>query len=778
MIDATHCRQSWGLAALGCLGLSLAAMTHAGTTPAKANARALTLTDAIESTRFMRDRNRNPVFFSPSGKRYAVALVRGDVARDGVWWELQVGEALPKPTAPRSIAHLFTSGKGAGYEEVFGSDALTSGSNIPVWLDERHVAFFWEDERGIQQVMSADVEEGHVTPLTRHPTRVVYYGAAPDGTIFYTAAMPIDRTRAEARRRGSYVVTDSDAIELLQGSLRGGWDWMFNQRFIARGAEAPRRVVFEGGEVVSRYLPVNRTPAFSPDGRFAVTPHSILPERLSESWRSYTLPHFQDMWKERDEDPNAWYARQFESLFVVDMEKAHARPLWDVPNDPSGRTRIAWSPSGDRLLLGPTFLPIDVADDDARNALAVAEVDVATGQYWRLPFPASEARNIQTIRWLDAATVDIRVRDRRQWTLRRDVAGWLNQSGPIDPSIYMSAQQPPVYVKEDLNQPPKLMSRSKAGKETVLLDPNPALGSQIRFAKVEWIKQVGADGKAWEGRLYYPLNYQPGRRYPLVFQTYVYARREEFSLYGFDGSPLGPGISAYIAQPLASRDVFVLHGPSRAESVDEVNVVADAFEAQINRLIDEGKVDRNRVGIIGFSATGWLTSYALIREKFRYAAAITDDNKDGSYMQAAISGWPYSLGEHLIGASPFGEGLKRWLEHSPAMNTERIHTPLLMTVSSAAAELGGWELFSRLRFQRKPVEYFFVADQEHGSHELQNPGQLISLQGRALDWWCYWLKDERDPDPAKAEQYARWDVLRQQHKKDLQSLDASGEASR
>jgi hypothetical protein len=778
MIDATNRRQSWGLAALVCLGLLLGAIANAATASAQNTARALTLTDAIESTRFMQDRNRNAVFFSPSGKRYAVALVRGDVARDGVWWELQVGEALPKPMPPRSVARLFTSGKGAGYEEIFGSDALTSGSNVPVWLDERHVAFFWEDERGIQQVMSADVEEGRVTPLTRHPTRVVYYGAAPDGAIFYTAAMPIDRTRAEARRRGSYVVTDSDAIELLQGSLRGAWDWMFNQRFIARGTGAPRRVVFDGGEVVSRYLPVNRTPAFSPDGRFAITPHSILPERLPESWRSYTLPHFQDMWKERDEDPNAWYARQFESLFVVDMKKAHARPLWDVPNDPSGRTRIAWSPGGDRLLLGPTFLPTDVADDDARNALAVAEVDVATGQYWRLPFPASEARNIQTIRWLDAATVDIRVRDGRQWTLRREAAGWLSQSGPIDPSIYMRAEQPPVYVKEDMNQPPTLVSRNRAGKETVLLDPNPALGSQIRFAKVEWIKQVGPDGKAWEGRLYYPLNYQPGRRYPLVFQTYVYARREEFSLYGFDGSSLGPGISAYIAQPLASRDVFVLHGPSRAESVDEVNVVADAFEAQIDRLVDEGKVDRNRVGIIGFSATGWLTSYALIREKFPYAAAITDDNKDGSYMQAAISGWPYSLGEHLIGAPPFGEGLKRWLEHSPAMNTERIHTPLLMTASSAALELGGWELFSRLRFQRKPVEYFFVADQEHGSHQLQNPGQLISLQGRALDWWCYWLKDERDPDPAKADQYARWDILRQQHTKDLQSLGASADASR
>ena len=74
-------------------------------------------------------------------------------------------------------------------------------------------------------------------------------------------------------------------------------------------------------------------------------------------------------------------------------------------------------------------------------------------------------------------------------------------------------------------------------------------------------------------------------------------------------------------------------------------------------------------------------------------------------------------------------------------------------------------MFSRLRFLRKPVEYYFIPDVDHGSHGLQNPRQLRALQGRALDWWRFWLKDERDPDPAKRAQYEAWDALREMHLK-------------
>jgi len=36
---------------------------------------------------------------------------------------------------------------------------------------------------------------------------------------------------------------------------------------------------------------------------------------------------------------------------------------------------------------------------------------------------------------------------------------------------------------------------------------------------------------------------------------------------------------------------------------------------------------------------------------------------------------------------------------------------------------------------------------------------MLSQQGN-VDWFCFWLKGEEDPAPAKVEQYARWRDLR------------------
>jgi hypothetical protein len=36
---------------------------------------------------------------------------------------------------------------------------------------------------------------------------------------------------------------------------------------------------------------------------------------------------------------------------------------------------------------------------------------------------------------------------------------------------------------------------------------------------------------------------------------------------------------------------------------------------------------------------------------------------------------------------------------------------------------------------------------------------MTSQEGK-VDWFCFWLKGEEDPDPEKAEQYKRWRELR------------------
>lgn len=312
-------------------------------------------------------------------------------------------------------------------------------------------------------------------------------------------------------------------------------------------------------------------------------------------------------------------------------------------------------------------------------------------------------------------------------------------------------------------------------KERMILDLNPGLSDRFALGKVEKIEWNDAAGRTWSGILYYPANFEANRRYPLVIQTRGPLPIDEFSLSGKGGNApgLGPGISAYVAQPLAGRGIAVLvaedkYVPGIVSNPEEPKMHMAGYQAGAEHLVRLGLVDRDNVGIMGFSRGGWRIEYALVHSDFPYAAAIAADNIDGGYLQAALMSWRKDL-EEITGATPFGDGLKTWLQIAPTFNVEKIHAPLRIQQESGglAATVTQWEMFSRLRHLKKPVEFYVIPDIEHGSHALQNPAQVLASQEGALDWWLFWLKSEEDPQEQKIEQYDRWRKLRELHEADL-----------
>lgn len=736
-------------------------------------ARTLTPRAALETSRFMKSASGAVAVVSPDGQRYVVATVTGDAARDGAWLEVRVGRLDSLRTAqPRRIARLFTHGRGADYLRHGGSELLLSPArNVPRWIDDEHVALLWEDAATHRQVVSIAVDTGTLRYLTSDPHDVDDFAAQAGGrTLLYRAAAPCLQRPTPTEQADGWVVDAQDAYELLYGC--GAWRRNDHRLFVI-DAQHPsaRPVIFEGGDAISRSAALVPM-VLSPSGRIGIAATSV--SEVPEQWSAYTAEHFRRMWQARlaasaAADP---YAAQFQQLFVVRTGDATARALWAVPNEPYGRLRVAWSSDELRVAVGPTFLPVQEAGAAGLAGEAVAVVNIDDARVESVPVPREVARRMRQLRWLGSSKIEVQLdegclRYVREDRWREDAAGACSTSA--------NAAAVQVVLREDLNSPPVLVAREVgSGQEQLAWDPNPGLMQRYRMGHVEWLDQV-VNGMRWRGRLYYPTDYVPGQRYPLVIQTHSMAGRQEFSLYGRGGgSPaLGPGVSAYLAQPLANRGFFVLHGRADAHIEDAsphaLQARITATEHVVEHLVREGRVDRNRVGVMGFSASGWNVSYALSHSSFPYAAALTDDNKDGSYSQAMLSGWNVGAGEEMIGAPPFAAGLGDWWAQSPAFNVETIRTPLLLTASSPGTQIGKWELFSRLRYLHKPVELYVVPDIAHGSHALQNPTQLLSLQQRALDWWCFWLKDEVDTDPRKSEQYERWQVLRELRDRQLRA---------
>lgn len=744
-------------------------VTHGWVAADASTMRALTVRDAIETTRAMADRNGNAVFVSPNEKRYAIMLITGDVDRDGVWAEIRVGRLDSLEGArPEVITRLFTRGLGGGFRRQGGSELLTrSRQNAPRWLDDERIAFLWEDGETTRQVVAVSVT-GQLTQLTHHSSDVIHFNVHPTGVIVYGARIACEPQPPDAARRDGFAVEATDAFELLQGC--GAWERQQHALYILKPGESqPQQVAFAGGDSISQSAPAFPYAILSEQGDRALYPSTV--SHVPSAWRAYTDSHFGAMLKSLADLDGGPYAAQFRKLFVVDVQRATARPLWDVPQEPHMRMRAAWSADGSAVVLGPTFLPPASVDDAGRAGEALAEVNVASGAVRRLPVERDVRLQVEALRWcaedcIEAATVGgeiLRFRETQGEWRRVTEAGASERKADSAPIR--------VELRQGLNEPPAFHAiEANSGRARLLLDLNPGLTRRFALGRVEWLDHTTAAGHRWTGRLYYPARYKAGRQYPLVVQTHSFAPKEEFSLYGRGAwsSATGPGISVYLAQLLAGRGMFVLHGrvsnlPKDASYLRQTQIQSEGTEALIEELVLAGKVERQRVGIMGYSATGWDVSYALTHSSFPYAAAITDDNKDGSYLQAALSDWVYGATAEMIGMPPFAEGLKAWLEHSPAFNAHRVQTPLLLTITGPGRELSAWEMFSRLRYLRKPVEYFVIPDVEQGSHGLQNPRQIVALQERALDWWCFWLKGEEDPQASKRAQYVSWRKLRALH---------------
>lgn len=736
----------------------MGSLAHAS---ASVSAPPLSIVGAIETTRAMADREGRTVFFSPNGMRYAILLVRGDVSRDGVWLELAFGSLRSLNEAqPKIVQRFFTRGFGRPYPQRGGGYTLTwPTTNAPVWLDDQRVGVYWEDDQGVRQFIAVDVDTGELEPLTDHATDVNEAVMSTQGTLLFSASVPCEATRSDAPQ--GTVVTARDAFELLYGCALV--DRGHRALYLHTRALHERRVLLRGGDEISHYPPRLAVPVFSADGSRAIVAHTVADSDIPAIWREYQRPHLRNLLAERETDRLGGYARQLQQLFVVDVEDAAGRPLWSVPANAEGRVQVAWSPEGGSVLVGPTFLPLPCDDEAGRAGLAVAEVDIASGTWRRIPLEIGT--RIEALRWLEDRLIVIETQEGTA-QFRREGGAWRSTFDAIAAPAPQASVQ--VQWREDLNTPPQLIATDlRTRHERLVLDPNPNLTTRFSLGRVEWVRYTIRPGLAWEGRLYYPAHHRSGQRYPLVVQTHTLAGENVYSLYGKGGAQpaLGPGGSVYIAQTLAGHGMFVLHGRvlkmhGTDGLLDETRSELEAIETVIERLAILGLIDRDRVGIMGHSASGWLASYAIAHGRLRFAAAIADDHKDGGYFQAALAGWAFGAGAEMIGAEPFDEGLEAWLDHSPALNAHAIRTPLLMTVSSDGLEIGAWEMFSRLRHLRKPVELFLVPNIEHGSHGLQNPTQIRALQERALDWWRFWLQDEQDSDPRKAAQYAGWRHLR------------------
>jgi hypothetical protein len=735
----------------------------------------LTPQAAIETTRFMVDPGNatandpaGVVSMSPGGHWWVARLVRGDVERNGLWMEMLVGDArsFGKAGNARTVARLFSTGLGDGEGRAGANqDGLAEATPLQ-WLDDDTVAFPWSDELGRRQVMRVNVRTGTVEKLTAHEHGVATFDVAAEGTVVFSAPVPMPESDLDASlRRGFIVGPETDAASLIQGYVNHGSlvDRLWQTRwFVQRAGRAAMPIRVAGRDVDPN--PYERV-WLSRQGRWGLI--AAVASEVPPEWSRYGDPNMATRVRRAHENPRSMLGRLVYQFHVLDTATGVAEPLWSAPTN-ADSVRCAWSPDEREIAIAPAFLPLGAQVDEAGlMGRGVAIVQRETASYELLPVDLT-GQSVKAIRWENAGSVSLHLReDGRDLTIsfERVKGRWQRiESGTV------AKARVHFELRQSLDSPPVLFIRDPASRRSRrLIDPNPDLADRYDLGRAAHRSGSLDETTRWHGLVFYPPAFDPSRRYPLVIQS-VYGSRssDDFTLYGWGGGfGLGPTpIPPYPGRVLAQAGIVVLQmdierDRTRATPA-EGPLRQRAFEQAIAALAKEGYVDADSVGLLGFSRNGYFVEFAISHSKFPFRAAVAADHFDAGYVAQTLLGYNSGAAD-VNGGQPFGAGLQHWLGQAPGFNAEHIRTPLLQ-IEQSRGVLGAvlrWETFARLRFLRKPVELWVIPNAQFGVHNAQNPEQILAQQERVIDWFRFWLQSEEDARPEKQDQYLRWRELRE-----------------
>lgn len=746
-------------------------------------ARPFTVADGIEVSHFGDPYTGEvkPITFSPDGAWVVVVVEGGDLARNRPRNEIRLYRSRDlerflddrNAEAPAPVWSLVQSPHIAG--PLVGSITWLADSTGFTYLRRT-------DPLGNRQLVLANVRDDSQTTLTAESLDVTAFSIQDIRHYAFTARDP--RTWADATRSARagvsavftgkpfYSVFFPDDLYPSEAWHDRSDLWVVDggaPRQIAR-MERPLALFREGQDMLS----------LSPDGSLLMTalPVAEIPANWGERYPA-SFPG----------DPYHFKSPQAQNVDALDGTRfLHQYVLIDVatgkitaPADaPTGRAagwsgsmaKPAWSQDQRYVVLPDTFMgerlggksgtPPCVAVFD-RKAGSLQCIERMVGKSAQ-GFPP-QFKFISAVQFGDArgTVVTMEATDvtgaRQTLSYQRTSAGaWQLQSTAS--AAPAKAARVSLFVQEGLDERPVLMVSSETGRKPAraLWDPNPQL-AQIELGEASVYRWQDAQGRQWIGGLYRPVGYQPGKRYPLVIQTHGFAEQSF--------RPDGVYPTAFAARALAAAGIAVLQVrdcPIRATAQEAPCQIA-GYEAAVRKLEEEGIIDPQAIGIVGYSRTCYYVLAALTSGRIDFkAASVTDGVNEGYLQYLSLPDRGGSIDEASAmngGAPPYGSGLALWMQNAPTFNMHKVSAPLQVVGLGMPSLLSMWEPYAILRLQRKPVDLVLINTINAFEHVMTNPATRLASQGGTVDWMRFWLQGYEDSDPAKATQYERWRKMKE-----------------
>ncbi|MBA4124525.1 MAG: S9 family peptidase [Acidobacteria bacterium] len=305
----------------------------------------------------------------------------------------------------------------------------------------------------------------------------------------------------------------------------------------------------------------------------------------------------------------------------------------------------------------------------------------------------------------------------------------LNRTGMMLGFIKQNPETPPeAYVSKVDKFAPVQISRANSDVP------------KMPIGKTEVIRWKSKDGKEIEGLLTYPVRYHAGQKVPFILNIH--------------GGPTGVfqqtfigGRGVYPIATFAARGYAILRPNPRGSSgygkdfryANEKDWGGADYQdlmSGVDKVIEMGVADPNRLGVMGWSYGGFMTSW-IVTQTGRFKAASAGAPVTNLMSFNGTADIPSFVPDYFGGQA--WENIEIYQKHSPMFNVKGVTTPTLIQHGDADVRVPisqGYEFYNALKAQGVPVRMIVLPRQPHGPNE---PKMQIAAMQANLDWFEKYL---------------------------------------
>ena len=615
-------------------------------------------------------------------------LVDPQLSADGTRVMYQLNHADWK--ADRRVGHIWTKRVtgGAPVQLTFGEN----GETFPRWAPDGKTILFVRD--GQIQLLPAD--GGEARTLTKHATGVSSPAWAPDGSAAYFLALDPKTNEEKEHDRLK------DDLFSFEDNPKQRQLW---KATVATGAE---QKLTDGDLSVldfrlsrdGRRVMLQRAPSTSPSDAYrgevwmmdanGENARALTHNEISENEAQLSPDNSQVMFlAEANQQLESYYNQ---TIFLEPAAGGAPRLL--VPDFPYEIEHAAWAPDG-------------------RSIFAVVNMGVHS----------------------EIFQIDLNGRPKQLTDGRHSIppGGW---------TLVAVASQIVFQFDEPTRFGDVWTLPLSGGTPVRVTDVYDSLDRDFRLPRQEKIAWKGADGVAIEGLLIYPLEYEAGKRYPLVVQ--LHGGPQTSDRFGFAvGSS---GWNEYV-QVLTAKGYAILRPNYRGSSGygnaflrDPIggyfkNMHLDVI-AGVDALVTQGIADPDRLAVMGWSAGGHLVNKLItFTDRFKAASAGAGAADWTSMYAQTDQRAPWRAA--WFGGTPYQPNapIDTYWNQSPLKYVANVKTPTLFIVGQDDQRVPmpqSVEMYRALKANGVPTRLYVAPREGHNWIELRHQLNKANVE---LEWF-------------------------------------------